>query len=111
MQRRTIEVQEVHMGVQETSLQQAWTPPARPDCVARVDEEGEQLDLKGVIPLDPGSLIATACKNTGLSNFGADDWREPFEIFVKALDDEANLTLMGRILTRTDILMFLEARL
>src|SRR5262249_41519680 len=49
--------------------------------------------------------------NTGLSDFGIDDWVEPFRIFIKALDEEADLTLMGRLMTRSDILMHLEARL
>lgn len=88
-----------------------WQPPARPDWVARLNDEGIGLDLASVVPLDPGSLIATATRNTGLSDFGADDWREPFERFCAALDAEAELNLMGRLLTRTDLLMFLEARL
>lgn len=88
-----------------------WNPPPRPDWVQRVNEEGRCLDLKGVIPLDVDSLIKTATKNTGLSDFGSHDWIEPFHILVKSLDEEADLNLMGRILTRSDILMYLEARL
>lgn len=90
---------------------QQWTPPPRPEWVKRVNEEGACLDIKGIVPLDADSLIATAKANTGLSDFGGDDWREPFEIFLKGLNEEANLNLMGRILTRSDILMYLEARL
>ena len=88
-----------------------WTPPVRPEWVQRVNEEGSYLDLKSVIPLDEESLIAHAKKNTGLSDFGVDDWREPFRVLLKSLEDEAQLTLMGRIMTRSDILMYLEARL
>ena len=88
-----------------------WTPPARPDWVKRINEEGRCLDLKAVIPLDEESLIAHARRNTGLSDFGSDDWREPFQVFIKALDQEADLNLMGRLMTRSDILMNLEARL
>ena len=47
----------------------------------------------------------------GLSDFGSDDWYEPFRIFVRALEDESELTLIGRLMTRSDILMHLEARL
>jgi hypothetical protein len=93
------------------ALKAAWTPPARPDWVARVNEEGLYLDLRGVVPLDAESLIRTAIGNTGLSDFGDDDWREPFHVLVRALDDEAKLTLIGRILSRSDLLMFLEGRL
>lgn len=94
-----------------SSRRATWHPPVRPEWVQRINEEGTGLDLKGVVPLDPASLIATATANTGLSDFGAEDWREPFERFCRALDTEAELNLMGRILTRTDLLMFLEARL
>lgn len=93
------------------ALRERWSPPPRPDWVTRVNGEGRYLDIKGVVPLDEDSLIATAKSNTGLSDFGSDDWIEPFRVFVRALDEEADLSLMGRILTRSDILMFLEARL
>lgn len=93
------------------SRRENWQPPVRPEWVARINEEGAGLDLEGVVPLDPASLIAAATRNTGLADFGAEDWREPFERFCAALDAEAELNLMGRIMTRTDLLMFLEARL
>ena len=38
-------------------------------------------------------------------------WRESFEVLVKSLDEESELNLMGRIMTRSDMLMYLEARL
>jgi hypothetical protein len=88
-----------------------WTPPARPDWVKRVNEEGSYLDLKAVVPLNEDSLIGCAIANTGLDDFGSDDWREPFRVFIKSLDEEADLNLMGRIMTRSDVLMYLEARL
>jgi hypothetical protein len=90
---------------------QEWHPPERPDWVRRLNAEGACLDLKSVVPLDEDSLINRAKANTGLSDFGSDDWREPFQVFIKALDEEADLTLIGRLMTRSDILMHLEARL
>ncbi len=95
----------------ENTRRTAWSPPPRPDWVARLNQEGTCLDIKGIIPLDPTSLIKTATENTGLTNFGSDDWREPFEVVCRSLDAEAQLNLMGRIMTRSDMLMFLEARL
>jgi hypothetical protein len=89
----------------------AWTPPARPDWVARINDEGRHLDIKAVVPLDSASLIETAIANTGLTNFGTDDWREPFELVCRGLDTEAELNLMGRIMTRADMLMQLQGRL
>jgi hypothetical protein len=92
-------------------LTKAWVPPARPEWLARVNEEGNWFDLKSVVPLDSNSLIETAQRNTGLSDFGDDQWREPFEIIVRAFDEEANLNLMGRLMTRSDMLHFLQGRL
>jgi hypothetical protein len=43
-----------------------------------------------------------------LEDFGADDWREPFNVLLKAIDGEADLNLFGRIWTRQDLLLFLE---
>src|SRR5262249_23761253 len=60
---------------------------------------------------DPDSLIASAMRSTGLSDFGDDDWREPFELVVKSMEEEADLNLMGRLRTRSEILQLLEARL
>jgi hypothetical protein len=69
------------------------------------------MDIEGIVPLDEWSLIETAKQSTGLSDFGADDWREPFSILVKSLQEEAELNLTGRLMTRSDLLMILQARL
>jgi len=79
--------------------------------VRRINEEGSCMDIKSLVPLDENSLIETAKANTGLSDFGADDWHERFQVIVKAFDEESELTLMGRLMTRSDMLMFLQARL
>lgn len=88
-----------------------WNPPRRPDWVRMLNQEGSHLDIKSVVPLDESSLIAHAKANTGLADFGSDDWHESFKVFIKSLEEESQLTLMGRILTRTDLLQYLEARL
>ena len=88
-----------------------WSPPARPEWVQKLNQEGSYLDIKSVVPLDENSLISCAKANTGLADFGGDDWYEPFKVFIKSLDEEAELTPMGRIMTRSDLLQYLEARL
>lgn len=88
-----------------------WAPPPRPEWVQRINEEGYCMDISSVVPLDEESLLKSAVRATGLSDFGEDDWREPFQVFIKALEEEADLNLMGRIRTRSEILHFLEARL
>lgn len=93
------------------SLIDGWRPKPRPDWVARVNEEGAHLDLPAIIPIEAEHLIAAAQRSTGLSDFGSDDWREPFEVLVRALATEADLNLFGRILTATELLHMLQARL
>ena len=89
----------------------AWQPPKRPEWVARINEEGSYLDLDGVVPLDEDSLLNAARERTGLKDFGDTDWYESFQVFIKALREEANLNLMGRLMTRSDLINMLAARL
>jgi hypothetical protein len=89
----------------------AFTPAPRPAWMQRLNALGAELDLKGVVPLTPESLMRQAAANTGLSDFGDDDWLEPFTILMTAIDAEADLHLAGRILTRAEFLRYLEARL
>lgn len=88
-----------------------WTPPPRPEWLQQVIAEGRCLDLRAVVPLDEASLLASAQQNTGLDDFGDDDWIEPFRVFLQSLDAEADLHLMGRLYARAEILNLLEARL
>ena len=89
----------------------SWTPHPRPEWVARVNEEGRILGARSLVPLDAGSLLAQAAANTGLDDFGDDGWQEPFEILLDAIEREANLNLIGRLFTRSDLLIHLEGRL
>jgi hypothetical protein len=88
-----------------------WQPPPRADWAQAVAREGAGMDVVGIVPLDEASLIEAARHNTGLSDFGDDGWREPFQVYLRALRDEADLNLWGRITTRSDLLQLLEARL
>lgn len=88
-----------------------WHPPKRPDWVEKVNAAGRGLDICSIVPLKADELISTAMKNTGLSDFGVNDWRDPFHILVKGLEQDADLNLLGRIMTRSDLLRTLEARL
>jgi hypothetical protein len=92
-------------------LIQRWSPAPRPDWVRRVNEEGQNLNLRAVIPLNADYLLDAACKSCGLTDFGGDDWREPFGVLTKALEEESELNLMGRLLTGTELLTMLQARL
>jgi hypothetical protein len=70
----------------------AWVPPPRPEWLATFNNEGRNTDLKSLVPLDAAELIATAKRATGFDDFGDERWREPFEILVKALEEEAATT-------------------
>jgi hypothetical protein len=63
-----------------------WTPPVHPEWVRRINEEGNCMNIRGVVPLDPQSLIDSAVRSTGLSDFGVDDWREPFTVLCRSLE-------------------------
>jgi Sulfotransferase family len=93
------------------NYQREWKPPPRPEWVRRINEEGECMNIRGVVPLDEHSLLESARRSTGLSDFGDEDWREPFRVLIHSMDADADLNLMGRIRTRSEILQLLEARL
>ena len=63
------------------------------------------------IGLDADELLDEARRNTGLDDFGGEGFLEPYRIFVEACDREAQLHTVGRILTRSDLLNWLENRL
>ncbi len=89
----------------------SWVPPSRPDWLSSLNAVGGMVGDRGVVSLDPASLIAQAIENTGLSDFGDEPWREAFETLLDAIDREANLNLAGRLLTRCEFILYLEARL
>jgi hypothetical protein len=72
---------------------------------------GRAIDAKNVVPLDEESLLRCAIQSTGLSDFGDDAWREPFRILLADLEKTADLNLIGRLFTRSDLLIHLEGRL
>ncbi|MDQ1459377.1 MAG: hypothetical protein QOI08_861 [Actinomycetota bacterium] len=100
----------------------AWSPPPRPQWVAELNAFGSHLGSPAaIVPLDEASLLDAARAATGLDDFGDRDfgdadgdssaWREPFGIFVRALDEEADLHLLGRIMVRNEIVRALVNRL
>lgn len=87
----------------------------RPDWVQKINEEGNLWRSAGMLadmaPLDFEGLVAAAKRETGLSDFGEDDWSEPLQILIAALEEEAELNFMGRLLTRSELLVWLANRL
>jgi hypothetical protein len=88
-----------------------WQPEPRPEWVAKLNEEGDVLNMRSVVPLDENSLLAEAKRNTGLGDFGDEEWIYHFRALLTAIESEANLNFIGRMLTRSEFILYLEARL
>jgi len=65
----------------------------------------------GWVQLDESTLLSTAMKKTGLTDFGDDRFREPLRVLVAALEREARLNPLGRVLIRQMLLQLLTTRL
>ncbi len=76
----------------------------------RIGEGVERVGI-GTVSLDDRELRAVACRETGLSDSGDEDFREPLSQLLHALESEARLTLVGRIVARVDIVGLLANRL
>lgn len=89
-----------------------WTIKSRPEWLAQFNDLNALVDIKTTVPLDEASLLAAATARTGLSDFGDEDgWRTHFRVLLNAIESEAKLNFMGRILTRSDLVNFLCVRL
>lgn len=86
---------------------------ARPFGVRALNAAGAVLRAVGIplLDLDPDALLAGARRRTGLDDFGDERFREPYRILLDALEREARLTLLGRMIARADVARLLENRL
>jgi hypothetical protein len=85
-----------------------WRPGPRPDWVQALHTVADPA----WIGLDADALLAEASARAGgLTDFGDPDFEEPYRIFVRALDAEARLHAVGRLIARNDVVNWLENRL
>jgi hypothetical protein len=63
------------------------------------------------VRLDADEMLDESVRRTGLSDFGGDSFLEPYRVFVRAIDREARLHPLGRVISRSDCLNWLENRL
>jgi len=84
-----------------------------PLAVRLMNRAGEGARWIGLQPikLDAEGLLEKAVANTGFSDFGGDEFRKPLALLVEGLENEANLSTMGRLVARSDLLRTLENRL
>lgn len=70
------------------------------------------LDPIHALPkLDMEELIGRARKKTGLSDFGDEWFREPLSVLIKSINEEANLSSLGRTIIHKRLLDALMTRL
>jgi hypothetical protein len=62
-------------------------------------------------PLSADRILARACRRTGLDDFGELDVREPLRRLTEALERENQLTSLGRLLIRRELVQVARARL
>ncbi len=90
-----------------------WTAPDHQPWVDKLNALGENMgdDGASLVSLEDEVLIDAAVANTGLDDFADDWWCEPFAVLLKSLRDEADLTLCGRLLARSELQRLLQQRL
>ena len=74
---------------------------------------GRALNRIGIKPVNlaPENLLAEASKRSGLKDYGEANFLQPFKLLLESFETEANLSLMGRIVARSETLQLLENRL
>jgi hypothetical protein len=88
----------------------------RPDWVRRLNAMAGSVggDARRLVPIDADALLDTAIASTGgappAGDFGDPGWRERFASLARALD-EAPLHVVGRLLTKQELLRALRTRL
>jgi hypothetical protein len=89
-----------------------WEPKPRPQWVTELNAFGRQLGSPAaLVALDEASVLGAARAATGLEDFGEGAWIDGLRVFLRALDDEADLHLLGRIMARDEIVRALVNRL
>jgi hypothetical protein len=94
-----------------TDLSQRYT---RPDWVRRLNAMGDSVGgAERLVPIDGERLVDSARASTGLSDFGDfdGDWRGRFDSLVSSIEDDARLHVVGRLMTRQELLRGLRTRL
>ncbi len=100
------------MSEQARVTSQHYARPHRPIPIALLNRCGSLLSKFGLEPaLDEASLIRAARKASGLDHFADDSIRVPLRRLLQAIESEARLHTLGRILVRTNLVRVLAHRL
>jgi hypothetical protein len=83
--------------------------PYRPALIKLANGLGERVPIRR--SLDADQLIRSAKKKTGLDDLGDPSFREPLDILLRSIEEEAGLHTVGRLITRARIVSMLATRL
>ncbi|MGZ8752548.1 MAG: sulfotransferase family protein [Acidimicrobiia bacterium] len=90
----------------------AWSPWPRPEWVDALNATGTHVGSPAVVvDLEVDDLLDHARGLTGLDDFGGEEFLEPLRILLDSVERDGDLHVVGRILTRTDLLRVLINRL
>ncbi|MXW77035.1 MAG: sulfotransferase [Acidimicrobiaceae bacterium] len=84
-----------------------------PDWLRRLNLFGDAVGSASLmVPLDPDEMLETAAGSVGCSDFGDEHgWETGYRAMVAALEENAALTVFGRLSARGEILRNLQTRL
>ena len=92
----------------------AWSPNPQASWVESFNALGANLGEEGqrsLVSLDEAAMLAAACRATGLEDYGDDAFRDGLRRLLEALEGEAQMNLLGRLLARQEIQRILQTRL
>lgn len=89
----------------------SWEPGGRPAWVQHAidGEGGPEFDI-ATRPFDAEQLVAEAVFRAGSDDLGGDSFAEPLSVLVRAIEEQADLHIVGRWRAREVILRYLESR-
>lgn len=87
-----------------------YANPWLPWPIKALNTLGEPVTRR-LVRLHEDDLLASACKRTGLDDFGDPSFLAPFRLLLNGLEHEAHLSAFGRIGTRQFLLQLLSSRL
>jgi hypothetical protein len=86
--------------------------PAQPRALRVLNRVGALASRVGATPsLDEESLVEAARKRSRLHDLGDEGFRTGLRVLLRSLEDEAELTALGRLAARTRLVGLLETRL
>lgn len=95
------------------AIASAYRPPHQPWGLRAINAVGRRLarDGAGWIDISPAALMARAERETGLRDWGPENFREALDVLTRSLDQDARMNLGGRFVVRGFLTRLLSNRL